>query len=98
MVVKHGRSRSRQFTVRTPLVEMLLTKRTSALLTIIVFVVLLATTSPFLVATPADGPPKAESDASMTEFTVTDDMPHDWFERLKVMPAVRKLTIRRLSL
>lgn len=61
-------------------------------------VAFLAIATPSFATTPGDDPPRTEYDASATEFTLAGDLPTDWFERLKAMPNLRKLTICRPDL
>jgi thiol-disulfide isomerase/thioredoxin len=72
------------------------TRRVSALATsttALATLLVLATRS--LAATPANDPPKTADKASATEFTLAGDVPADWLRRLKAMPNLRKLTVRR---
>lgn len=86
--------------LRSDLDRRLMSKRLSALLTAaaIASVALAVIATPSIATTSADDLPKADSGASATEWTLAGDAPADWFERLKAMPNVRKLTVRRPNL
>ena len=59
---------------------------------------LLAVGTASLATTPKDDPPTTDDDRPAAECTLDGDMPDDWLQRLKAMPNVRKLTIRRPDL
>ena len=61
-------------------------------------VALLTVASPSIPSAQGNDPPKTGADASTTEFTLTGNSPTDWFERVKTLPNLRKLTVCRPDL